>query len=407
MKYNCLYFAIQIDVSKTTSLQINLQSCIKELELRVFELSGEKMAFEEADTVEDMAGSDDEDKQDTERLQCWKRKINALKQIPTAKYVIVRDIIVAAITVARKSHLNQVAADLKVALQLHRPHAAGEAKAAALGVLEKYGGYNDAENEDDDMDIDEIAAVSGEKTGDEIEQTVSSFLCDEVTMMTGSIGGNEDADQCDWRDVLKSCKSISRLAVAAQMFLSKADDIIYRVQEEKQSLDTFLGTNNKGKSKTSKRKFDLSSPVWADCRVTDELVKGKVKNYPWWPARVCNPYDPAVAKAISDSGYTLISFVGESINYLVDRKSIKLFTDEVEQSAEKYDAETMKKLNEVSNSVDVADTTLYPLKIFHHYLFSTEEYLHGKEHLEAPKSWLDVALEQKIPTSYVHRREEK
>lgn len=301
------------------------------------------MAFEEADGVEDIA--DDEDAaDDTKRRQCWKRKINALKQIPTAKYAIVRDIIVAAITVARKSHLNQVAADLKVTLQLYRPHAAGEAKTAALQVLEKYGGYEE-ENEDD-MDLVEIAATGGDKTGEEAEITFSSFLCDEINMMTGSIGGNEDADQCDWSDVLKACKSISRLAAAAQMFLSKADQVVYRVQEEKETLDLYLGTNNKRVTK-SKKKFDLSSPVWADCRVTDELVRGKVSNYPWWPARICEPYDPVIAKAITDSGHALISFIGESINYLVPQKNIRPFSDEIEESAEKHDAATMEKLNEV------------------------------------------------------------
>lgn len=315
----------------------------------MFELSGEKMAFEEADAAEDMVASDDEgDKDDTkQRRNCWKRKVNALKQIPTIRYAIIRDIIVAAITVARKSHLNQVAADLKVALQLHRPQAAGEAKAAALGVLDKYGGYEEEDN--DDMDLDEIAGTGEDKAGEEVQATVSSFLCDEVIMMTGSIGGNEDADQCDWRDVLKTCKSISRLAAAAQMFLSKADDVIYRVQEEKETLDVFLGTSNKraSKSKTSKRKFDLSSPVWADCKVTAELVKGKVKDYPWWPARVCEPYDPVVAQSVAESGHTLISFIGESINYLVPQKNIKPFSPELEETEEKYDAETMDKLNEV------------------------------------------------------------
>jgi hypothetical protein len=326
------------------------------------------MAFEEADAAEDASASDDEDdKEDTKRQrECWKRKINALKNIPTVKYAIIRDIIVAAITVARKSHLNQVAADLKVALQLHRPSAAGEAKNAALGVLEKYGGYDDVENDDEDVDLDEIAAVGGEKTGDEAEQNVSSFLCDEVTMMTGSIGGNEDADQCDWRDVLKTCRSISRVAAAAQMFLTKADDVIYRVQEEKETLDEFLGTassKKSGKTKTSKRKFDLSAPVWADCLVTDELVKGKVKDYPWWPARVCKPYDPEVAQAITDSGHTLISFVGESINYLVAQKSIKPFSTEVEETKETYDIETMNKLNEV-RSCDVSVILTYSTNLF-------------------------------------------
>eukprot|EP00804_Cyclotella_cryptica_P025350 CCRYP_012458-RA/>CCRYP_012458-RA protein AED:0.01 eAED:0.01 QI:2197/1/1/1/1/1/3/103/880 len=329
-----------------------VRKCLKELELRVFELSGEKMAFEEADLAEDLAASDDGPVDENKRRSCWKRKINALKQMPTSRYGIIRDVIVAAVTVARKSHFNQVAAELKVALQLHRPLAAAEAKNAALGVLEKYGGYNELENEDDDMDIDEIAAVNigDKKSGDDIEPTaVSSFLCDEVTMMTGSIGGNQDADQYDWRDVLKTCKSISRIAAATQFFATKADDVIYRVQEEKEALDSFLGlglTKKSGKSKTNKKKFDLSSPVWADCQVTNELVKGKVKDYPWWPARICKPYDASLAKSLSDSGYTLISFVGESINYLVTEKNIRSFLDEVNESMEQYDADTVEKWNE-------------------------------------------------------------
>jgi hypothetical protein len=237
---------------------------------------------------------------------------------------------------------------------LHRPQAAAEAKSAALRVLEKYGGYNESENEDDDMDLDEIAAVNvgDKKNGEEVEPTViSSFLCDEVTMMTGSIGGNQDADQYDWRDVLKTCKSISRLATATQFFVTKADDVIHRVQEEKEALDSFLGlglAKKNGKSKTSKKKFDLSSPVWADCKVTDELVKGKVKDYPWWPARICQPYDPSLAKSLSDSGFTLISFVGESINYLVTEKNIRSFLDDVDENMEQFDADTIEKLNEVS-----------------------------------------------------------
>ena len=331
-----------------------LQSCLKELELRVYELSGEKMAFEEADTLEDEEASDDGDQNEIQRRQCWKRKINALKQIQTSRYALIKDIIVAAITVARKSHLNQVAADLKVALQLHRPHAAHEAKVAALGVLEKYGGYDEPENEDDEMDLDELANVVDNNEAE--ETAISSFLCDEVTMMTGSIGGNPEADLYDWRDVLKTCRSFSRLAAAAQMFITKADEVVYRVQEEKEALDTFLGLSTKktstkkstrSKSKAKEEKFDRSSPVWADCKVTDKLVKGKVKDYPWWPARVCEPYDPIVAKSLSESGYTLISFVGESINYLVSAEEIKPFLEEVEESMEQYDADTIAKLNEV------------------------------------------------------------
>lgn len=338
----------------STSINCIPQTCLKDLELRVFECSGEKLAFDEADAIDEAAGtsSDDEEGNKPSRRQDWKPKISALRRINTAKHTAIRDVIIAAITVARKAHLNQVAADLKVALQLYRPHAAGEAKHAAIGVLEKYGGYEDDEDEDEEVDLHEIAAVdNGDAKADEEEALVSTFLCDEVIMMKGSIGGDLDADKDDWSEVVKSCKSISRLAVIIQCFLSKAYDIMYRVQEERDALDSFLGVNADKKrisrAKTNKKKFDIASPVWTDNKVSDNLVKAKVSGYPWWPARTCKPYDSAVAAALTKNGYTLVSFVGESIHYVVSDKDIRSFVEDVEEDMEGYDAETIDKLNEV------------------------------------------------------------
>ena len=125
--------------------------------------SGKKRSIEEADLVEDEDASsyEEDDKELTRRRNSWKIKINALKRIPSHRYGLIRDIIAAAITVARKSHLNQVAADLKTALQLFRPGAGGEARSAAIKVLEKHGGYDGSDEEGDDFE--ELAAAN---TGD-------------------------------------------------------------------------------------------------------------------------------------------------------------------------------------------------------------------------------------------------
>ena len=84
-------------------------------------MSGKKRLLEEEYKAEEENEnlSEEEDNEELiKRRNNWKVKINALKQVPVHRYALIRDVIVAAITVARKSHLNNVAAELKTALQM-------------------------------------------------------------------------------------------------------------------------------------------------------------------------------------------------------------------------------------------------------------------------------------------------
>mmetsp|Transcript_2102 Transcript_2102/g.3894 ORF Transcript_2102/g.3894 Transcript_2102/m.3894 type:complete len:1326 (+) Transcript_2102:117-4094(+) len=325
------------------SIVSTVKQCLIDLELRMFELSGMKAATEAANAVDDSGSSDGEDDGSNKRVKCWKWKINALKQVPTPRYVLIRDIIVAAIIVARKSHHTQVAADLKQALQLHRPKSALDAKQAAIAVLEKYGGYDGVED-DDVIDFEELVQVD---TGDKKleDATVESMICDEVVMMTGSLGGEENADRTDWFDAVKGCKSISRLATLTQYFISNVNDLLVRIKGERDILDSVLGTKGK-KSRTNKKKHDSSTPVWCNASVTNKIVKCKVKGYPWWPARVCKALDTKVEESLEEGGYTLISFVGEPNMYVVSDNEVKDFAEDIEEDYSQWDQSIMDNLHE-------------------------------------------------------------
>ncbi|KAL7437218.1 hypothetical protein ACHAXM_005517 [Skeletonema potamos] len=335
----------------------SIKACLKDLELRVFEMSGQKKAVEEADTVEEDGGDqsgDEDDVDQKKRGQNWKIKINALNRVPTPKYTLIRDIIVAAITVARKAHLNQVAAELKAALQLHRPHAAGEAKAAAIAVLEKYGGCDASGDEEEDVDFDELAAVDAPADSPDNEAhdaAIASMLCSEAIMMSGSIGGDDDADPYDWSDAIKECKSLSRLAALTQCFLSKAYDVVARIELERGELDSLLGVNAKRQSRSKKasnikKSRDSSVGIWCDSKLTDRLVKAKVTNYPWWPARVCEPFDPMIAEGVEECGHVVISSVGNPGMFLVPEKDVVEFVEEIEDDLSGFDDEVVTSLRE-------------------------------------------------------------
>lgn len=332
-----------------------IKLCVKDLEKRIFEVSGKKRSIEEANTVEENeeATSDDEnDEEITKRRNNWKIKINALRRVPAHRYAIIRDIIVAAITVARKSHLNQVAAELKTALQLLRPQAGGEARAAAIQVLEKHGGYDGYDDEDKDVDFDELAAANaGDKNPDDEAggAEIASLLCDEIRMISGSVGGDDFADASDWSDAIKDCKSVSRLAVVLQSLVAKADNVLNQIKEERSNLDRILGLNAKRTSRSKsgiKKSHDSSTAVWCDTNLTDRLVKARVNGFPWWPAHVCDPLDSVVAGALEGSGYTLISSVGNPGMFMVAEKDIAEFTQERDEDLSQYEQSVLEELHE-------------------------------------------------------------
>lgn len=142
-------------------------------------------------------------------------QINPLRRIPPTYHGLIRDIVVAAITVARKSHLNQVAAELKVALQLLRPHAAGEAQSTATQVLEKCGGY-----EGWMMRTTMLISMNSQQRQcwrREHRRWIRwGWNCIVALWWSQNdqckCRGDKFADKSDWSDAIKDCKSVSRLA---------------------------------------------------------------------------------------------------------------------------------------------------------------------------------------------------
>lgn len=178
---------------------------------------------EEADEIEYSISNDDEN---VNRHDGWKNRIRELYNIPSKRACAIRDIIISAIAIARKRRLNDVVEDLRSALQLHRPGAAGQGKAAALKVLEKYGTVDSSEmkncvqvNDSDEnaVDIDDFDSGSVTETNDHI---VESFLCGEALMIAGCLDGLDNANRNDWRESVTTAKTLSRFVQTLYVFFS-------------------------------------------------------------------------------------------------------------------------------------------------------------------------------------------
>lgn len=201
-------------------------SCSKvpllELEQRIFAFSGLERAVREADEADDNGSVDSTEMKEiseeqraldrAEKIELgWKKKINSLKRIPTKRAGAIRDVLIAAIGIARKGNLDEVLVDLRSALNLHRPGAAGKARQTALAVLEKYGGCDDDGDEDEgDKDDDELSTVDDDNNDEKTSEEGESFLCTEGMMIFGCLDGNEFADRVDWKEAVNDCKTLSR-----------------------------------------------------------------------------------------------------------------------------------------------------------------------------------------------------
>lgn len=298
-------------------------------------------ALDEADryaaTHEDDEDEDQEDAAKKRELITveWKKKINRLANLPTKKSSIIRDIIIAAIAIARKGHLNDVLIDLRSALMLHRPMAAGAAKQKALEVLAKYGGYDGDDDESDDEDEMEVEADESQEQEKEVAK-VETLLCGDATMIFASIKDNDDAERQEWIDGVKHCKTLSMFAALTEAFVFKASEMLVEMEHAEKNLAEAIkywdgpGSNKRGSSKKS-AKFNSSSEVWTEYELTQKFVWAKVEGYPWWPARVCKAKDKAIAKSLTAIGRELISFVGmEDISCVSTEDEMKPYCGETE-----------------------------------------------------------------------------
>jgi len=101
---------------------------------------------------------------------------------------------------------------LKAALQLPHPHETREAKSIATQVLEKYGGYKGLD--DEDVDFGELTAeyAGNANVNDEADGAGTILLLfDEVRMISGSVYGDDFANQTGAMPLKTACWSQYRM----------------------------------------------------------------------------------------------------------------------------------------------------------------------------------------------------
>ena len=190
-----------------------------ELEARIYSVIGLERAVHDADDANDnmSTGScesnemSDEQKamKKAEKINiAWKKKLSTLYNIPTKRASAIREVLISAITIARKGNVEEVLHDLRGALNLHRPGAAGRARQTALAVLQKHGGYqfdNESDLPDDEEDFSDDENDAADSTKDDV-----SYLCNDAMILNGCLEGDKNADRVDWKEAVIGCKTLSR-----------------------------------------------------------------------------------------------------------------------------------------------------------------------------------------------------
>ena len=297
-----------------------LKTPLLDLEQRVFDITGLATATQDADEADDNMSATSEDqrsRQEEKEKLAWKKKIHALRSIETKKHVQVRELVIDAITAARKAHFGSVVAKLRSALLLYQPNAAGECKAAALTVLDNHGGYHEEDFDESDDESEE------EQDTSEKENEAPTALSTEAMALTGNLGGDDDADRVDWINAVKSCKTLSRWAALASSFLNNAHKMLEKTEAESDALWDSLklwekeeerrNRSRTGKAQASSKKKEDETPteVWANVRFTNEFCMAKVDGYCYWPAKKCEAKDEELATSLHAVGRMLVSLIGE------------------------------------------------------------------------------------------------
>jgi linker histone H1 and H5 family/PWWP domain/Williams-Beuren syndrome DDT (WSD), D-TOX E motif len=328
-----------------------LKQPLLDLEERVADITNVALATKDADLADDNMSVDSttDNAAHRERLESeWKRHVHKLRHIPSKRQAQIRAVLVEAIAAARKAHLQQVMIELRACLLMFRPNAPSDSKVAAIQVLVAHGDYE--ANEEDDNEVGE--AGGGEGPADEAtgEDAAPSVLSAEAAILRSSLGGSDDARREDWVSMVKSAKTISRLATLTTAFIRDAMEKIEKVEVERDELVGALQTWSKAEERQSKQRGATKakanaagvakdeirpSEVWANVRYTDQICMAKTDEYPWWPAKVCEAKDPEIAKLLRQVNRSLVAFIGEMGSLRVVKSSqLQAFTGKAIEEAD-------------------------------------------------------------------------
>ncbi|KAG7338478.1 linker histone H1 and H5 family protein [Nitzschia inconspicua] len=303
--------------SSASSWQIlsMIKTPLLELESRIFEVSGLKMAAKDADDADDNMSTSPEDEEEQIK-DAWKKIIHRLKRLPAKASSKIRTGVIDAIAAARKAHNTEVVAQLRLALVDYHPDAAGACKSAALEVLAAHGDYNDQDDEDEEVEEDDD--MQDDLTDDKLENKesgISSVLCAEAVILNSSLDGQEDAGRNDWITAVKRTKTISKMAALVSAFVAKASDVLEKIEGESIALQDALEAWDKSNSLRKKKSLNSvrdPSEVWANVKFSDDFCLVKVEDFPWWPARKCAPKDENLASRLEAADRVLVALIGES-----------------------------------------------------------------------------------------------
>jgi len=313
-------------------------------------------AKDSQDADDSMSTSEEEEsaEKESKERRAWKKIVNKLHNVPSKRHVVIREMVVEAISAARKAQLKVVVGQLRSALLEFHPNAAGACKISALKVLESHGGY-DHDDEDDDDDVEE------EDTNDDAadaEPEAPSALCAEAVIVNSSLDGIEDSGHHDWVDAVKSGKTLSRMACLVTAFVKRAKKKLEKIREERDALVAAVGMwekeeerrlRNQAKSNGNAKAINkgssyVVSEVWADVDFTDEIVMTKVEPYPWWPAKRCIARDGDLAASLNTVNRCLVSLVGESGGLrVVETSAVRSFTGKLVEEEEGADVSYVSK----------------------------------------------------------------
>ena len=324
-----------------------LKQPLLDLETRVADITNLAVASRDVDMADDNMSTDGADDDAAERAKleiAWKRLVHKLRGAPTKRHVQIRDLLVAAITAARKAHLPEVVAKLRAALLLYHPGAAGECKLAATKVLVDYGDYDEEDDESSDDQEDEK-----EETDDDDE--IPSVISLEAAVLRYS----DISSRGEWIDSVKSVKTISRLAALCNTFCRNAKEKLEKISLERKALESALVVWEKEDDRRSRKggkprssEYEGPSEVWANVDFTDEIIMARVEEYPWWPAKKCIPKDPATAESLSKLNRSLVSLIGEKGGLRVGKDNeIRPFAGkQIEEPAENISRDIRSQLND-------------------------------------------------------------
>jgi hypothetical protein len=333
-----------------------------DLEERIADMTNLAMTTRDVELADDNMSVDDisDDQANKEKLdRQWKKLIYRIGQTMTRKHVMVRDLLLQALAAARKAHLPDVVARLRAALLQYHASAAGECKAAALRVLEDYGGYDedDDDDSDDDDDDDDV-----EETAEDDQEVIPSVVCAEAAFLASSLGGSADASRNDWIEAVKSCKTVSRLASLVAGFVHDATTRVTKMEVEYNDLQRAISRWEKEEERRIKNKtvknvssHGVISEVWADVHITDNIVMAKAEDYPWWPAKKCIVKDPILKDKLETLKRSVVTLIGERGDLrVVNDNDIKAFTGNFVDEADDLEDMSKEMRNQLDNCMSMA-----------------------------------------------------